>query len=189
MNEIDNYKYLFFKKIYDELKLNQIEKELPKKKIMPLKVVQDENYDIISNYFFLLNDLNLDGLSNEQLQEFHNYFSKKIKDLTEIELHNINEFIEKTYSLLLFPKGDEKYVYYGAINTDYTAPRDAIAIGIYYDVFVEADDFEIENNLAEIINYIQFELAKKINKKIAVIAYNQITLETRYNNIDQDLEK
>ncbi len=189
MNDIDNYKYLFLKKIYDELNLKEIEKNLPNKKIMPLTIEKNENYEIISHYFFLINNVNLKALNSEQLQKFHTLFSKRNEELSEAELKEVNEFMEKTYSLLLFPDVDSNYVYYGAINDKYVAPRDAIVIGLYYDAFIESEDFEIENNLADIVNYIQFELAKKINKKVAVLTYNQLTLESRFNNVETDFEK
>lgn len=182
MKEIDNYKYLFFKEIYKELNLNSIEKKMKNEKIKSLNVLFSEDYEPISNYFFLLNDVNIEKLTSEQLQEFHYYFSKNINELTEQDLNKVKAFINKTYPILLFPDVDNKYVYYGSISDEYISPRDAIAIGLYYDAFVDCEDFEIENKLADIINYIQFDLAKKINKKIAVILFNQLTLENRYSN-------
>ena len=180
-NEINNYKYLFFKKLYNSLGLKEIEQTFIKEKINSLEVVLNEKCDIISNYFFLLNDVDIDNLSKEQLDKFHLYFSKEINDLEENDLKEIYKFIDDTYKLLLFPNIDSKYVYYGPINDNYSCPRDAIAIGLYYDAFGDYDDFEVENKLADIINYIQFDLAKKENIKVAVIPYNQITLQNNYN--------
>ncbi len=183
MNEINNYKYMFFKWIYDSLNLQVIEKQLEDKKIKPLSIESDEKYDVISKYFFLLNDLNTEALSPEELQYFHTYFSKDINTLTVQEIKSMQEFIAKTYSLLLFPSVSSKYVYYGPISDNYISPRDSVAIGLYYDAFGDYDDFEVENNLAEIINHIQFDLAQKIGEKISVIPFNQITLEYKSNRL------
>ena len=83
---------------------------------------------------------------------------------------------------MLFPNIEENYVYYGAVSDNYICPKDAIALGLYYDALIDADDFEIENNLAPIINHIQFDLAEKINKKIEVITFNQLTLDNLPNS-------
>lgn len=181
MNEIENYKYMFFKGLYETLNLKDLEQKLENEEIKPLKIVSNEGYEIISHYFFLLNDININALTTTQLQEFNRYFSKEIHSLSEQEVKEIQKFINDTYSLLLFPSGDSKYVYYGPINDDYICPRDAIAIGLYYDTFGDYDTFEVENKLSDIINYIQFDLSKKINKKIAVIPFNQLTLENQFN--------
>ena len=52
MNEIDNYKYIFFKSLYTILGLSDIEKEISNQKIFPLEIVENDEYDVISNYFF-----------------------------------------------------------------------------------------------------------------------------------------
>lgn len=59
MNEIDNYKYIFFKSLYTILGLSDIEKEISNQKIFPLEIVENDEYDVISNYFFLLNEINI----------------------------------------------------------------------------------------------------------------------------------
>lgn len=182
INEINNYKYLFFKRIYNELNLKSIEDKMLEEKIKPLSVIEESDYEIISNYFFLLNEPNLQSLNPIQLEKFHNLFSKKISDLSQAELKSALDFINNTYDLMLFPNSDTNYVYYGPISNNYICPRDAIAIGLYYDAFAECNDFEVRNKLARVVNYIQFDLAKKINKKIAIILFNQITLENRYDN-------
>lgn len=185
MNEINNYKYMFFKELYDSLGLKGMEQKLLDEGIKSLDVVLDKKYAIISNYFFLLNDVNTETLTPEQLHHFHLYFSKDINMLTEQEINEAKEFIKKTYSLLLFPNGNSGYVYYGPINDNYICPRDAIAIGLYYDAFGDYDDFEVENKLSDIINYIQFNLAKKINKKISVIPFNQTALENKFSSFSK----
>lgn len=185
MNEINNYKYMFFKKLYDSLNLKEMEQRLENENIRSLNVISSDKYEPISNYFFLLNEVNIERLSQEQLQDFHLYFSKDINMLTKEEEKKINGFIDETYSIVLFPDVDSKYVYYGPINDNYISPKDAITIGLYYNVFGDYDDFEVENKLADIINYIQFDLAKKINKKVSVIPFNQITLEYRSNSFSK----
>ncbi len=182
MKEFDNYKYLFFKELYKELNLTFIEEKLKNEKIKPLNVLPNEDYELISNYFFLLNDINIEKLTPEQLREFHYYFSRNIKELSEQELIEAKKFISNTYSMLLFPNVEDNYVYYGPVSDEYVAPKDAIAIGLYYDAFVDCHDFEIENKLTDIINYIQFNLAKKINNKVSIILFNQLTLENRHSD-------
>lgn len=182
MNANDNYKYLFFKEMYEQLNLKYIEEKLTYEKINSLNIQPNENYQIISHYFFLLNEVNTEKLTTEQLQKFQNYFSKKINLLTEEELKEIKKFINETYHLVLFPNIEDTYIYYGPINDNYICPRDAIAIGLYYDVFTIGDDFETQNKLSKIINYIQFDLAKKINKKVSVLLFNQLNLQNKNNN-------
>ncbi len=179
MKEIENYKYLFLKRMYELLGLKDLEKKFPEVKIHPLKVEPNEEYDLISPYFFLLNEVHLESLNPEQLEKFRYYFSKKPKDLSSQELDEIMDFMKETYPLLLFPKGDMTYVYYGPINDDYCCPRDAIALGLYYDAFASEEDFEIENHLADVVNCIQSELAPQIGEKVAVIPFNQLTLENK----------
>ncbi len=65
---------------------------------------------------------------------------------------------------------------------EYASPSDAITLGLYYDASND-DDFEKENKLNEIINYIQFQVAKKVNIKVAVILYNQLTLDNYNSNL------
>lgn len=179
--EFDNYKYIFFKYIYEKLKLKDVEKQLIEENVNSLNVVTDDKYDIISKYFFLLNRVDIEKLSDEQLEKFHKYFSKDIRDFNEVETKEVIQFIEETYSLMLFPDTTSKYVYYGPIDDNYICPKDAIALGLYYDAFGDYDDFELENKLASIINYIQFDLTKNMNYKVAVIPFNQMTLNNNFN--------
>ncbi len=182
MKEIDNYKYIFFKELYNALNLKSLERKLNDENVKFLDIVENDEYSTISNYFFLLNDADLENLSEEQLKKFYTYFSKDINSLTTQELNTIKEFIMETYPLILFPKTDSKYVYYGPANDNYICPRDAIAIGLYYNAVGEYDDFELENKLSGIVNYIQFELTKGKNCKISVIPFNQFSLEFRFND-------
>lgn len=178
---IDNYKYLFFKEIYKSLELNKVEDNLSNVKIKPLTVVSTDGYDIISNYFFLLNDANISNLNDEQLRKLNYYFSRKIDELSDQELEEAKQFIKDTYRLILFPTQKGKYVYYGPASDEYVSPSDAIAIGLYYDAFEDGEDFEIENNVADVVNYIQFQLSKKIGDKVSVIPFNQLTLDNKLN--------
>ena len=182
MNELDNYKYLFLKDIYSALNLYSVEQQLLADRVKPLNIVNNENYALISKYFFLLNNVNITNLSSDQLEKFHFYFSRDINKLSAQELINAKKFIDETYDIILFPKTEDKCVYYGPISDNYICPRDAIVFGLYYDAFGEYKDFELNNKLADIINYIQFDLAKKINKKVAVIPFNQLTLDNLYSN-------
>ena len=44
MNEIDNYKYIFFKSLYTILGLSDIEKEISNQKIFPLEIVENDEW-------------------------------------------------------------------------------------------------------------------------------------------------
>ena len=182
MNEIDNYKYIFFKSLYTILGLSDIEKEISNQKNFPLEIVENDEYDVISNYFFLLNEININKLNEQELQQFYDIFSKKVKQMTEDDYKKAELFIKKTYQKLFFDNIDQKFVYYGPINMEYASPSDAITLGLYYDASND-DDFEKENKLNEIINYIQFQVAKKVNIKVAVILYNQLTLDNYNSNL------
>ena len=102
MNEIDNYKYIFFKSLYTILGLSDIEKEISNQKIFPLEIVENDEYDVISNYFFLLNEININKLNEQELQQFYDIFSKKVKQMTEDDYKKAELFIKKTYQKLFF---------------------------------------------------------------------------------------
>ncbi len=179
MNATDNYKYLLFKGLYNYLNLNEIENKISNN-IKPLNVVSNEDYDIISKYFFLKNNVNVDKLNKEENEFFNYYFKKDIKECSDSELRAMNDFIKNTYKRTIFPDVSDDYVYYGPINDEYLCPKDSIVIGIYYDLSNE-NDFEIENQVSDIANYIQFEVANNKKLKIAVVAFNQFSLDNTKN--------
>lgn len=183
MNEINNYKYLLSLKIYKDLNLSEMEIKLEEQSVRSLEVQDDETYKKFSNYFFLVNDVNINKLNESQKDQFYKLFSRDLKTLKESELKEMYDFIEETYQLIIFPDVKDDYVYYGPVNNLYICPKDAIALGLVYDCFSEGEDFEVENKINDVINTIQFDLAKKINKKVAVIPYNQITLNYRNNGM------
>lgn len=183
MDKLNNYKYLCFKKLYSDLNLNEMESKLISDNIKSLEIDENQEYDIISRYFFILNDVNIDKLNEAESTKFNDLFSKKVKNLSDEELKERFDFIEQTYKKVLFPEINSKYIYYGPISDNFICPTDAIAIGLYYDIFSNGEDFEVENKLADVINTIQFDLAPKANKKVAVLKFNQLTLSEKKNSI------
>lgn len=180
MNEIVNYKYLFFKKMYTDLGLSKVEKVMKQSGIENLKLMYG-NYDAISNYFILVNDVDISKLNDTQLQDFHNYFSKDVNQLTNEELEQIYKFMEETYKLLLLPTEKGSHTYYGPINDNYCCPSDSIVIGLCYDILNSkgVEGFELYNKIMQLIGYIHTELAKNFNKKFMILSYNQFVLNCK----------
>lgn len=173
MNKVDNYKYLLFKILYGELNLVKYEVFM-KNNVEPLEITSENGYDALSNYFFLLNDINEEAFSEQERNFFEYYFSKNIKDLTDDELQKIKVFIKNTFPKVIFPNTSEKYIYYGPINDNFLCPADSIVLGIYYDCTNE-NDFDISNKLADIANDIQYN--SNINYKVSVLIKNQLVLD------------
>ena len=84
-----------------------------------------------------------------------------------------------------------EYVYYGPMSDDFLAPSNCIVIGLNYDKYnldVEDEKYDDEINrqdivVTKIINYIQFELSKQYNIRLATLAYNEVTLSQPFVKI------
>lgn len=175
----EKYKYLIFRKLYQQLSLNKIEQKLVNNGVAGI------NNDGFSKYFCLLNEIYEEQLPANYIEQYKKYFSLPMEQLLSKELENVlDNFLEQTYRYLLFKKIDEDYLYYGPVNDNYVAPTDAIVLGLCYEEFNINDDESFdqkhkiqEDLICDICNNIQFDLANRVNKKIAVITYNEYSLK------------
>lgn len=186
----EKYKFMFLRKIYKELNLNEIEIELLNNGIKTILHDEDNKTNNLwmnmTSYFSLENNVYENQLPEELKEKYRFYFSLPLEQLCsnemEIEVYN---FLNQTYKLLLFPNIDENHVFYGPLDYNYIAPRDAIVLGFNYSEFeIIEDNFdEIHNKndslICDTLNYIQRQLAAQHKLKIAVIKYNEFLLPTK----------
>lgn len=185
MNMNEKYEYLFYMYIYRKLNLEDVENKLEKENI---KKCDNKN---ISKYFTLLNSGDIDAFTDDELRMFNYYFNLKIDEILSDsdKYKEVINFIESTYQKYFFSNLEEKYIYYGTSTFEYMAPSDAITLGFYYKQFdfgiedIDSYCLEIDEKICDIINYIQNDLAKKHNLKIAVIKYNEVALSQPYIRI------
>ena len=177
----ENYKYLFFKYIYNELGLKLLEEEIRNSGINPVEYEFNSIFRDVSKYFSLENNVDDTRLSDELRNKYIKYCSAT-KDLfmTKDEEQELNDFLEKSYELMLFPDIKENHCYYGPFNNKYAVPRDSIVLGLnYYEFDIDDDEsFEKlhstrESIICTTINNIQYFYAPQMNKKVAVIRYNE----------------
>lgn len=162
MNE--NLKFIIFNNIYNILGLKDIENQIIKIGIKPKNIENPAGVSLISKYFFLLNDVKLENLTENEL-EYLNHCYTNYQNGDSSELYT---FLNKNIQKLLFTQNQNKYINYGNSFMQ-TAPSDSIAIAFHYNNF-ECND-EQENFICDMLNYIQYNLAKKINVKVAVLKY------------------
>lgn len=156
-----------FEIIYKKLNLQEIEKQLIEAKIPSKKINTTNDFSIISNYFCLQNDINLNNLTKEEQTTLQQLLEKGAES-------EINAFLERNMLELCLPKIETSYIYWGPNETKHAAPSDALVIAFHYLEFSPALTLEQKRVIANVANEIQFELAPKINKKIAVIEWNEI---------------
>ena len=176
----DKYRIQFFKNLYDSLELGKYEEALKSGGVQPVseaaqaKAMSSEEIMCrqISKYFYLLNDVNIEALTPEELKYLEGINS-------ETPASEVASFLKDTYGRVLFSQDDSDKVYYGPLkDPGYEADKDDIAIGLKYDCFglsYETIRSEDEIKAAE-------ETAKNIAKqiqenspiKIRVITYNEL---------------
>ena len=169
----NKYRRLFFKYFYDSLQLNKVEELFKKQGIK--KIINDKlnNCFGISDYFYLLNEVNLNNLTEDEYKYLDNI------DINNCDLNDLISYLIATYKKVLFPKTSDDYVYYGPMTYDYMAPSDAIVIGVRYDKygFDSGDRLtleQVDSNeevLCDILNGVQEENYDKI--KVAFIRYHE----------------
>lgn len=173
------YQILFFKYLYYILSLDTYENNLLLNKVFP---IVDENnmsekektYRSCSKYFFLLNDINLSSLSDEEL----NYL-KTLNDNSIFD-DNLIQFLKKTYKNVLLTDED---IYYGVYNNeDFKCHANYIGLGFKYEEFGFSNEEiydmeEIEKNdriFLQMVNEIKLK-AKENDINVDIIKYNELT--------------
>ena len=170
----EKYGKLFFEYIYNKLQLDKVEALFEKQGIRKLENSEFNNELNASKYFYMLNKINIERLSNEEVQ-FLNTISLADNEFNQ----KIEEFLLKTYQKVLFSDNAQGYLYYGPESSAYVAPSKAIAIGVYYDKYgfssgnrltLEEVDAN-EDVLCNVLNDIQKNNYDKI--MVAFIRYNE----------------
>ena len=170
----ERYKYEFLKFMYEKLKLDVIEKEIEKNGISYIDADISGLYPDLSKYFSLVNNVDISRLTKEMKDKHEEIVSNNLQN-------EVNEFLENSYKLVLFPNVEEKFYFYGPINYNYVAPRDSIVLGFNYREFdIPKENFDElhpkqEDYICDLLNYIQEKLAPQAGYNVAVLKYNEIS--------------
>ena len=166
-------KQLLFKIIYNKLNLQEIEEDFIKSNIPQKKINNPNNEEIISQYFFLRNDLYLDRLSLEE----KTFIVSKMNSINENDKKELNEFLENNLLKLLLPETDKTYIYWDGSDDEHLAPSDAIVIAFHTIEFLNGIDESRNMYINKKLNYIQDVLGPQNNLKVAIIKYNEVPTE------------
>lgn len=169
-------KLILFEIIYNKLGLKEIEDCFVYNNIKGKKINNYDKYPILSKYFFLMNDVNLDCLFDIEKEELSKYYNLYCQG-DETGKKRLYEFLESNALKLLLPKTDEKYLYWGYTSFEYMAPSDAIVLGFHYIAFDNStmEEYDMsEKFINNKLNYIQKELAENFGHKVAVIKYDDV---------------
>lgn len=182
----DKYIVLFFRYLYKFLRLNIAEEYLVNKGIVH---IDDENLMCdeeklcrkYSKYFYLLNEINMDNLSAEEIS-----FLNSISIDSEIN-PTIENFLTNTYKKVLFSNSTGEKKYYGPHSSRFEASDDVIAIGFKRNEFgfgngslLEYDDTEKNNS---IIDDVLKVIKDKSTLNIAILKYNELFEKMKNNSI------
>lgn len=175
----EKVKILLNKIIYERLELNAIEHCIIEAGVKPKEIVNNNNYDLTSKYFFLVNDVYLDRLNTDELQILENLIGN-------IDFQNINlteeliDFMNANIYKLLLPNTDEKYLSYYGTGYDYMAPSDSIVLGFHYIKYLDNNENDInkkEEVIYEKMNYIQSVLGPAKKLKVSVLIFDELINE------------
>lgn len=167
----DKLQQMLLEIIFDELGLETIEQSLLKAGIKSKEIYNSNNEKIVSNYFFLCNDVMLENLNVIELNRIKRYFEQdniSMKDKKEFK-----KFIDSIKLKLLIENSEESYINWGYDPLEHSAPSDAIVLACHYLEFSD-EDFTDEKDelLCKELNKIQEELAPKAGLKVAVLRFN-----------------
>ncbi len=171
----DKIKLILNKVVYDKLGLDIIEQEIVNANIRCKDIINDDNVELVSRYFFLLNDVYLDRLNSDEVYTLENY-------IENIDFHNIilteelRNFIDERLFKLLIPDTDERYISYYGTGNNYIAPSDSIVLGFHYIKYLDNED-NVDNQeefIYEKMNYIQSVLAPSKNIKVSVLVFDEL---------------
>lgn len=178
MNE--NYEYVFFKYLYKKLELNKLDEYLVSEKIKMIDY--DNSNNRISKYFALENQGNTDLFSDIDKKEFNQIFNDELNNIIENKYDEAVSFIERTYQDYFHLNDNLEYKYFGPINDSFLVPSNCIVIGLNYKKFdIDENNYDKEFErqqkvIVRILNYIQNELSKEKNIRLASLEYNEVTL-------------
>ena len=172
---IDSIKLLYTQLIYNDLGLKKIEEEIKIRGIKSKKIENNEKYFIPSQYFFLLNDVCFDRITDDEKLQLENYIIEVNKGNSSVH-KGLYEFLKSNMLKLLLPETNERYLYYGEHDFQHMAPSDSVVLGFHYmrfdEDYTEENDLKNERLINEKLNYIQNKLGPKQHIKVAVMKYD-----------------
>ncbi len=175
---LDDIKLILNKIIYDELELNTVEEQLVKKGIRNKNIYNPDGKELASKYFFLLNDIHYDNLLDSEKRTLEDLYNKSLKDDKQAK-EDLYNFLNQVKLKLLIPNSEVKYEYFGIRDFEHTAPTDAIVLGFHYirynrENFDDESDRNNEYYITDMVNNIQFNLAKNKSLKVAVLTFDEV---------------
>lgn len=174
----DKIKIMLTKIIYDRLGLYEYELMLEQDNVMPKKINNPNNYMIASKYFFLLNDINFNHLTEEEKRSLENL----------INLNNdkeLKKYLEQIMGKLLISDSSDEYINYsniiGPSNYQYLAPRDAITFALHYinNGISEEEMTRKESLIVNIANILQDKVGPSHNVKLAILLFDETPIISR----------
>lgn len=168
----NNLKFFMLKIIYDKLNLKEVEEELENKGVMPKNIKNDENLPLVSNYFFLKNDIHLDNLTAEELTALKKYYDGTMNHDEELS-KALYQFLDHNMLKLLLLKEQQGYISFG--DQFHMAPADAIILDFHYRKYTNEDFTDEQDEIvSNELNKIQYELGPKAGIKVAVLKYDEL---------------
>lgn len=172
MNIEEKIKHQYMKILYEKLELYKIDDYFKANGVLPKEIVGDSN-QIISRYFFLFNNVNLNNLTSDELEKIKMYFSFDLSKLDNDKIYEINDFLLNNMFKILITKSDKKYIGYGDINPSNVVPSDAITFVCHFLRYNNNSEL-ITKIVYDKLNYIQDSLSKEKNIKLAVIPCDEL---------------
>ena len=181
----EKYRVIFFRYLYQKLKLEEIEKKLVDNNIgfvTSESQMCDEEKTCYkySKYFYLLNDIKVSKLNNTE-----KHFLELIHDDTSLN-ERIENFLESTYQNILFDNIIGKDKYYGPPIDTYMAKTNQIVIGFKRDEMgFAAHKLKTRKQIEDddkIIKEIIEELEKNKQFNIKIITFNELFEKHRKEN-------
>ncbi len=170
----DFIKLMIFEIIYNKLNLGNIENKFKNAKIQGKIIENPDNYPVISQYFFLLNDINFDNLSLDEKKKLE-FFFNSLKSGNDKIKQSLCEFLELNLKKLLMMDDVVDFLYYGIVSDEYMGKIDEIILAFHYIEFDEKNSLTDEQFalITEEINRLENETAPNKGLKIKVMKYNE----------------
>lgn len=123
----ENLQYLLFKMIYDDLKLFNYEKKIVSAEIKPKTIVCEDRKKIISQYFFLESQINLQKLTLEKRKQLNKFYNDAIHENDLLENKKLKQFL-KNNMMLMLTNQEKGYIKYNGFEI----PKDAVILSFQY---------------------------------------------------------
>lgn len=182
---IEKYRVLFFRYLYQKLKLNEIEDYLINNKINCITNVnnmceEEKICSKYSKYFYLLNDIELFMLNEDELM-----YLRRVREDSELT-EKLIEFLNNTYEKVMLSDSRGKNKYYGAMSDSFMAKDNQIVLGLKRDEMgFSAHKLKTMEEMKH-DDIIIKEVIEKIEKNsvfdIKVIKYNELFEKHRRGN-------